>query len=66
MNIQLLLAPYDSGHSLNQLTGAIRAIRDHVPVAAATVASYSPEDDHDQGVCRAALAAIEALVGRAP
>jgi arginase len=55
--------PVPNGLSLTQLTGAIAAIRDRVPVAAATVASYSPEEDHDQGICRAAFAAIEAMVG---
>ena len=54
--------PVPHGLSLDQLTGAIAAIRDRVPLAAATVASYSPEEDHDQGMCRAAFAAIEALV----
>ena len=31
-------------------------------LAAAALTSYSPEDDHDQGVCRAAFAAIDAIV----
>jgi hypothetical protein len=44
------------------LTGAIAIIRERLPLAAATVASYSPEEDHDQGVCRAAFAAFEAMV----
>jgi arginase len=55
--------PVPNGLSLDQLTGAIAAIRDRIPVAAATVASYSPEEDQDQGICRAAFAAIEAMVG---
>jgi arginase len=54
--------PVPHGLSLDQLTGAIAAIRDRVPLSAATVASYSPEEDHDQGMCRAAFAAIEAMV----
>jgi arginase len=54
--------PVPHGLSLDQLTDAIAAIRDRVPLAAATVASYSPEEDHDQGICRAAFAAIEAMV----
>jgi arginase len=54
--------PVPDGLSLDQMTGAIAAIRDRVPLAAATVSSYSPEDDHDQGICRAAFAAIEAMV----
>jgi arginase len=55
--------PVPNGLSLDQLTDAIAAIRDRIPVAAATVASYSPEEDQDQGICRAAFAAIEAMVG---
>jgi hypothetical protein len=47
---------------LQQLTGAVAAVRKRVPLVAATVASYSPEDDHDQGICRAALAAIAAML----
>ena len=54
--------PVPHGLSLDQLTDAIAAIRDRVPLAAATVASYSPEEDRDQGICRAAFAAIEAMV----
>ncbi len=54
--------PVPHGLSLDQLTGAIAAIRDRLPLAAATVASYSPEEDHDQGICRATFAAIEAMV----
>ncbi len=33
-----------------------------VPLGAAALTSYSPEDDHDQGVCRAAFAAVDAIV----
>jgi arginase len=58
--------PVPDGLSLDQLTGAIAAIRDRVPLAAATVASYSPEEDNDQGMCRAAFAAIEAIVREVP
>ncbi|HEY7481328.1 MAG TPA: arginase family protein [Gemmatimonadales bacterium] len=54
--------PVPQGLSLEQLTGAIAAVRGRVPLAAATVASYSPEEDHDQGICRAAFAAITALL----
>jgi arginase len=50
------------GLSLDQLTGAIAAIQDRVPLAAATVASYAPDEDDDQGICRAAFAAIEAVL----
>jgi len=31
-------------------------------LAAAAVTSYSPDDDHDQGVCKTAFAAIDAIV----
>jgi arginase family enzyme len=45
-----------------QLTGAIAAIRARVLLGAAALTSYSPEHDHDQGVCKAAFAAIDAIV----
>ena len=51
-----------TGLSLSQLIAAISLIRARVPLGAATVASYSPEDDCDQAVCRAAFAAIDAIV----
>jgi arginase len=54
--------PVPDGLSLSGLTGAITAIRARVPLGAAALTSYSPEDDHDQGVCRAAFAAIDAIV----
>lgn len=54
--------PVPHGLSLDQLTSAIAAIRDRVPLAAATVASYAPEEDHDHGIRQAAFAAIEAVV----
>jgi arginase len=54
--------PVPQGLSLEQLTGAIAAVRRRVPLAAATVASYSPDEDRDQGVCRAAFAAITAML----
>jgi arginase len=54
--------PVPRGLLLDQLTGAIAAIRERVPLAAATVASYSPEEDYEQGICRAAFAAIEAML----
>jgi hypothetical protein len=38
------------------------AVRARVPLGAAALTSYSPEDDHDQGVCRATFAAIDAIV----
>ena len=51
-----------NGLSLPHLTAAIAVVRARVPLAAAALTSYSPEDDHDQGVCRAAFAAIDAIV----
>jgi len=54
--------PTPNGLSLPQLTAAIGAIRARVPLGAAAITSYSPEDDHDQGVCRAAFAAIDVIV----
>lgn len=54
--------PVPIGLSLSQLTAAVAAIRARVPLGAAALTSYSPEDDHDQGVCRAAFAAIDAIV----
>jgi len=33
-----------------------------IVLGAAAITSYSPEDDHDQGVCKAAFAAIDAIV----
>ena len=41
---------------------AVAAVRARVPLGAAALTSYSPQDDHDQGVCRAAFAAIDAIV----
>jgi hypothetical protein len=37
-------------------------VRARIPLGAAAITSYSLEDDHDQGVCKAAFAAIDALV----
>lgn len=54
--------PVPDGLSVPQLTAAVAAIRARVPLGAAALTSYSPEDDHDQGVCRAAFAAIDAIV----
>jgi arginase family enzyme len=54
--------PVPNGLSLPQLTAAVAAIRARVPLGAAALTSYSPEDDRDQGVCRAAFAAIDAIV----
>ena len=55
--------PVPNGLSLSQLTGAISAIRAHVPLRAAALTSYSPEDDHDGGIARAAVAAVDAILG---
>ena len=49
----------------NAIAGAIAAIRDRVPLGAAAVTSYGPENDTDQAVCRAAFAAIDAIVSDA-
>ena len=54
--------PVENGLSVEQLTGAIAAIRRRLPLGAAVVASYDPEFDTDLGVCRAAFAALEALL----
>jgi arginase len=54
--------PVPDGLTLPQLIAAVAAIRAGVPLGAAALTSYSPEDDHDQGVCRAAFAAIDAIV----
>jgi arginase len=54
--------PAPDGLSLAQLTGAIAAIRARVPLGAAALTSYSPEDDHDQGICKAAFAAIDVIL----
>ncbi len=54
--------PAPNGLSLPHLTAAIAVVRARVPLGAAALTSYSPEDDHDQGVCRAAFAAIDAIV----
>ncbi|HUQ15011.1 MAG TPA: arginase family protein [Gemmatimonadales bacterium] len=55
--------PVPNGLSLAQLTGAITAIRAHVPLRAAALTSYSPEDDHDGGIARAAVVALDAILG---
>jgi arginase len=57
--------PVDGGLSVEQLTGAITAIRDRVPLGAAAVTSYGPEYDADQAVCRAAFVAVDAIVSDA-
>jgi arginase len=54
--------PVPDGLSVGQLTEAIAAIRARIPLAAAALASYAPEFDSEGGVCRAAFAAIDALL----
>jgi hypothetical protein len=44
------------------LTDAIAAIGARVPLAGAGIASYAPEYDTDGRVCRAAFAAIDAIL----
>jgi arginase len=53
--------PVPNGLYLEQLITAVAAIRARLPLGAAALTSYSPEDDHDQGACRAAFAAIDAI-----
>jgi arginase len=54
--------PVPGGLSLAQLTTAITAIQTQVPLGATTIASYAPEYDRDQGVRRAAFAALDAIL----
>jgi arginase len=58
--------PVPDGLSIEQLTGAIAAIRAHVGLGAAALASYAPEFDAGGGVCRAAFAAVDALLAKSP
>lgn len=53
------------GLSLRQLIDAIDIVRSRVPLGAAALTSYSPEDDDDQSVCRAAFVAIDAIIATA-
>jgi arginase len=54
--------PAPGGLSVAQLTAAIAAIRTRTILGAATIASYAPEYDRDQAVCRAAFAALDAIL----
>jgi len=54
--------PVPGGLLLEQLTGAIAAIRTRIPLGAAAVTSYAPEYDSHQAICRAAFAAIDAIL----
>lgn len=51
------------GLSVAQVTEAVAAIRARVPLGAAGVASYAPEYDTQQSVCRAIFAAVDAMLG---
>jgi arginase len=51
------------GLAVAQLTEAVGAIRAHVPLGAAGVASYAPEYDTQQSVCRAIFAGVDAMLG---
>jgi arginase len=57
--------PVPGGLRVEQLTSAIAAIRARVPLAAAAVTSYAPEYDPHQTICRAAFAAIDAILNGA-
>jgi arginase len=54
--------PVDGGLSVENLTAAITAIRARIPLAAAAVTSYAPEYDREERICRAAFAAIDAIL----
>jgi arginase family enzyme len=57
--------PAPGGLSVAQLIAAIAAVRARMPLGAVTIASYAPEYDRDQAVCRAAFAALEAMLAPA-
>jgi len=54
--------PVRGGLSVEQLTAAIAAIRSRTQLGAAAITSYAPEFDVQQGVCRAAFAALDAIL----
>ena len=54
--------PVPGGLSVSRLTATVEAIRARVPLHAAGIASYSPEEDRGQGVAQAAFAAIDAIL----
>jgi arginase len=54
--------PVPGGLSVEQLTAAIAAIRARIPLGAAALASYAPEYDSHERVCRAAFAALDAIL----
>ena len=55
--------PVPGGLSVAETLGAIAAVRARMPIGAFTIASYAPEYDGDQAVCRAAFAALDAVLG---
>ena len=54
--------PAPGGLSEAQLRSAIAQIRGQVSLGIATIASYDPEADRTQAVCRAVFAAVDALL----
>ena len=58
--------PVPDGLSVEQLTASILAIRAHVTLGAAAVSSYAPEYDTRDTVCKAAFAAIDAILTDGP
>ncbi len=54
--------PVPGGLSVEALTSAITAIRARVRLGAAALASYAPEFDSGQRVCRAAFAALDVIL----
>lgn len=50
------------GFSVEQLTEAIAAIRARIRLGAGALASYAPEFDSEGNICRAAFAAIDAML----
>jgi arginase len=54
--------PVRGGLTVGQLTDAIAAVRSRVQLGAAAITSYAPESDVQHGVCRAAFAALDAIL----
>ena len=54
--------PVPGGLLVEQLTSAIAAIQSRIRLGAAAVTSYAPEYDSHQAICRAAFAAIDAIL----
>ena len=50
------------GLMAEEVAAAIAAIRARTPLGAAAITSYAPEYDSGEGVCRAAFAAIDAIL----